>query len=335
MNISREEEYYVDLSEELEDKSEHRVKFTSVFRFSGRDLLWAIIVSGMPDTYLKSTYVKKRSEQIRFKIYLFETFVTSKEGKLFFDFSQKSYLDSTEIGAINYWIGMILITLLGIKKYNYQFMVHYSMVKYFAVKLDIEKAICISSGKKSTLLPDLIAVDNKNFGVFESKGYSRYSSKAMEHGWEQAKSIETINGKKPTHKLVVMTETGKAEGIKLIEKDPDGGSVTLEVDLDFLYLYHLIPIVELIKEIDDMEKHTKGDIEKKITRGMKSVDFENEGNRFTISIPSRIYDFFLKKVINQEEIGFKRFVKNLSKTKILSELVLSEVKGQNALLRIE
>ena len=43
------------------------------------------------------------------------------------DLARKDYLDSTEVGAINYWLGMILTTVLG-KKSSYEYMVHLSMV---------------------------------------------------------------------------------------------------------------------------------------------------------------------------------------------------------------
>ena len=52
---------------------------------------------------------RNRKEEIYFKIKLFETYVAlSPNGELLFDPARKVYLDSTEIGAINYWIGMIL-----------------------------------------------------------------------------------------------------------------------------------------------------------------------------------------------------------------------------------
>ena len=60
-------------------------------------------------------------------------------GELLFDPARKVYLDSTEIGAINYWIGMILITVLGKKKYGYEYMVHLSMVLKLSSQPPIEK----------------------------------------------------------------------------------------------------------------------------------------------------------------------------------------------------
>lgn len=103
--------------------------------------------------------------------------------------------------------------------------------------------------------PDLLAINSlgNSYGVFESKGYSQYSSKAMEKGYVQAKSIKKVNGKSPKNRLVVMTQIDTKE-IKMIEKDPKGESCEISVDSDFLHLYHFLPIVELIAELNAEER---------------------------------------------------------------------------------
>lgn len=255
MKIKRGEYYCVDVYEESHNIYNHRKKHIGELKFTGLDLIDAIISAGMPDVYLTKSIKKNREEEIFFKIKLFETYVVSslKKGNMYlsFDTSRKDYLDSTEIGAINYWIGMVLITLLGKKKYDYDFMVHLSMIELFSSKINIKKRTYFSTNGKITFKsPDLLAINRvKNtYGVFEAKGYSNYSSQAMEHGYEQAKSIKRINGKSPKNSLVVMTQTGTKE-IRMIEKDPEGEGCEININVAFLHLYHYLPIVELIMEL--------------------------------------------------------------------------------------
>lgn len=67
----------------------------------------------------------------------------------------------------------------------------------------------------------------------------------MERGYIQAKSIDKINGKLPKNSLVVMTVTGKR--IEITEKDPEGGTTQIKVNLSFLQMYHYLPIVDDIR----------------------------------------------------------------------------------------
>lgn len=116
MKIKKSETYKVDLFKEPHAKSDHKRNLIEPLTFTGSELIGAIISAGMPDVYLTKHEKRNRREEILFKIKLFETFVkSSSKGKLSFDTSRRAYLDSTEIGAINYWIGMVLITVLGQK----------------------------------------------------------------------------------------------------------------------------------------------------------------------------------------------------------------------------
>lgn len=256
MKIKRGENYNINLYEEPHKIFDHKKTFTGTLTFTGVELIEAIVSAGMPDAYLTKNEKRNRKEEIYFKVKLFETYVvSSRGGKLSFDTSKKVYLDSTEVGAINYWIGMVLITVLGQKKYNYDFMVHLSMIELFSSKICMKKRIFFStSGKITFKSPDLLAINSlkKTYGIFESKGYSDYNKKAMEQGYKQAKSIKAINGKPPKNRLVVMTKTGAKE-IQMIEKDPEGENCEIIVDLDFLHLYHFLPIVELIMELSPKE----------------------------------------------------------------------------------
>lgn len=280
MKIKCREYYNIDLYEEPHKISDHNKTFTGKLTFTGAELIEAIVSVGMPDVYLTKNVKRNRRKEICFKVKLFEMYVDSSTGgKLFFDTSRKAYLDSTEVGMINYWIGMVLTTVLGQKKYDYDFMVHLSMIKLFNSKLCIKKNFISTRGNITFKSPDLLAINNlkKTYGVFESKGYSNYNKKAIERGYTQAKSIKKINGKSPKNRLVVMTQTGTKE-IKMIEKDPEGDNCEINVDLDFLNLYHFLPIVELIMELSPEEC---GD------RMVGSLIYEEEC--YSISIPLDLY----------------------------------------------
>ena len=291
MKIKRGDIYYIELYLEPGKISDHNKRSNGTLSFTGVELMDAIVSAGMPDIYLNKANKRNRKEEIYFKIKLFETYVALlPNGELLFDPARKVYLDSTEIGAINYWIGMILITVLGKKKYGYEYMVHLSM--------------------------DLIAINNSNryYGVFESKGYSAYDSNAMERGYIQAKSIDKINGKPPKNSLVVMTVTGKR--IEITEKDPEGGMEQIEVNLSFLQIYHYLPIVELIVELgpEEQEDWTFG-----------SLVYEEE--KYSIGIPTVLYKELLPIAEGKEENLLDEFLEKISsKETYLLDIVPDEAR---------
>lgn len=154
MKIKPGDNYSVELYEEPPACTIQNTNGRETLIFTGADLIKAIVSVGMPDVYLKNSAKRNRKAEIEFKINLFETFVTSSTstiGKLSFDTSRKKYLDSTEIGAINYWIGMVLVTVLGQKKFHYDFMVHLSMIKLFSSKINIAKRPFFLQKEKSPL----------------------------------------------------------------------------------------------------------------------------------------------------------------------------------------
>ena len=303
MKIKRGDIYQIKLYLEPEKISDHNRRDNGTLSFTGAELIDAIVSVGMPDVYLTEKKIIDRKEEIYFKIRLFETFVSLlPKGELSFDLARKDYLDSTEVGAINYWLGMILTTVLGKKKYSYEYMVHLSMVLKLSSQPPIEKYQFLSANGKTTYKsPDLIAINNSNryYGVFESKGYSAYDSNAMERGYIQAKSIDKINGKPPKNSLVVMTVTGKR--IEITEKDPEGGMEQIEVNLSFLQIYHYLPIVELIVELgpEEQEDWTFG-----------SLVYEEE--KYSIGIPTVLYKELLPIAEGKEENLLEKLLEKIS-----------------------
>ena len=318
MKINRGDIYQIKLYLEPEKISDHNRRDNGTLSFTGVELIDAIVSVGMPDVYLTEKKIIDRKEEIYFKIRLFETFVSLlPKGELSFDLARKDYLDSTEVGAINYWLGMILTTVLGKKKYSYEYMVHLSMVLKLSSQPPIEKYQFLSANGKTTYKsPDLIAINNSNryYGVFESKGYSAYDSNAMERGYIQAKSIDKINGKPPKNSLVVMTVTGKR--IEITEKDPEGGMEQIEVNLSFLQIYHYLPIVELIVELgpEEQEDWTFG-----------SLVYEEE--KYSIGIPTVLYKELLPIAEGKEENLLDEFLEKISsKETYLLDIVPDEAR---------
>ena len=318
MKIKRGDIYQIKLYLEPEKISDHNRRDNGTLSFTGVELIDAIVSVGMPDVYLTEKKIIDRKEEIYFKIRLFETFVSLlPKGELSFDLARKDYLDSTEVGAINYWLGMILTTVLGKKKYSYEYMVQLSMVLKLSSQPPIEKHRFLSANGKTTYKsPDLIAINNSNryYGVFESKGYSTYSSNAMERGYIQAKSIDKINGKPPKNSLVVMTVTGKR--IEITEKDPEGGMEQIEVNLSFLQIYHYLPIVELIVELgpEEQEDWTFG-----------SLVYEEE--KYSIGIPTVLYKELLPIAEGKEENLLDEFLEKISsKETYLLDIVPDEAR---------
>lgn len=319
--------YHIKLYEEPCVIDNHNKRFSQILTFTGVELIWSIVSAGMPDVYLTKTAKRSRKEEIEFKIKLFETFVASSwAGELSFDLLRKTYLDATEIGAINYWIGMVLVTVLGQKKYGYEFMVHLSKLRWFnSLTIYLDRYNFITAyGNLSFKSPDLLAINvsNNTFGVFESKGYSRYSKMAMERGFIQAKSIGRINGNPPQNSLVVMVLTGGNE-ISIIEKDPEGENCEIDFNLDFLYLYHFLPIAELITELG---AERRGD--------RTRADLRYGDDCYSISIPSDLYEEFLPIVMSDEEwLPDESAVEVLFSEKRFSRLI-SE-KSEERILRVE
>lgn len=280
MKIKKKSDYYIDLYEENQNRIDHTRTFVETLKVTGLDIIDAIISAGMPDIYLTQDEKCNRRDEISFKIKLFETFVsTDNANKLCFDRSKKKYLDSSEVGAINYWIGMILITILGKKKYQYEFIVHLSKLNEFSNTITLKKLKYLSAtGKTIYKSPDLIAINchMNRYGVFEAKGYSSYNKDTMERGYEQAKSIKRINGKKPHDTYVVMTITGQ-KTIFMIRKDPEGQEAEIEISNTFLNLYHYLPIVELMDELSAEEQN-----------GRLCAQYENSGDTYSISIPCEL-----------------------------------------------
>lgn len=296
--------YEIDLTEECCKKGDKSIIGSDTLVIDGEMLLYAIISAGMPDVYLTYPERTRRSDEILFKISLFETYVKkihieANRYKLAFDFDKKPYLDSTEVGFINYWIGMILTTALGQVKYGYEYLVHLKKLDSFSKNIELKKRKYKRKGGGTVYKsPDLIAINvsDDKYGVFESKGYTSYDLDAMSKAYDQAKSIKKINKKKTKNRLAVMTVTGKSE-IKMFEKDPKGGKIELEVDTSLLDFYHYTPIVQLVNELEPAENDK-----------VMTAKLGNGENEITINIAKPLYTSLLPYLSISEQSDANKFL---------------------------
>lgn len=306
MIIEKTKKYYVNLYSEPKKYDEHTRIQDDILEFTGADLIHAIISAGMPDIYLTKKEKRNRSKEIAFKIHLFETFIAAdKSGILSWDKSRAKYIDSSEKGAISYWIGMILTTMLGQKKYNYNFLVHLSMIDLFSKDIKVKSYSFMSAnGKITHKSPDLIAINTANdeYGVFEAKGYSRYASQNMKRGYIQAKSIKTINGNPPKDTYVAMTLIEQYTKLSIVRKDPEGEGLEIDIDRSFLHLYHFLPIVELINELNPYE-----------IDGRMCGSLEHNNFSYSISIPAELYKIIAPITQKDDDISSEEIIKTIEK----------------------
>lgn len=316
MKITKRSKYSVELYEETNVKTDHKKTPLPPLHFTGPELIHAIISAGMPDTYLTRKQKKARASEMFFKINLAKTFLISdSQGYLSFDVSRKDYLDSTEIGAINYWIGMMMITVLAKKNYGYDYLVHLSKLNQFSKTISPNILPHVTpTGSIAYKSPDLIAIKirEKEYGVFESKGYSKYDANAMEQGYEQAKSIASINGVKPKNALVVMTQTG-SKYIKMIQKDPEGDKDHYSIDPRCAHLYHFLPIAELIAELGPEARE-----------GRMYASFNLSDETYSISLPLNLYNLLTRIAENENITNAKEALVSYFQKENIDDLLMNQ-----------
>ena len=243
MKIDVNANYSIKLLEENRTRTDHRTYACNDLMFTGKDLLDAIVFMGMlpSDINSKSVNVSRRDE-IKFKRILVEACLdvipNNSTEYLVMKKSFFKYLDSTEKGAIRYWIGMFFATLLARKEYRYEYVIHYSrFVNSNYCRMPIQPTTVPGSSIKpnSRSTPDLITVKNnmKEYGVFEAKGYNRYNSKTMEHAYDQVKRIGIVNNVKTSDNIVSFSVLNFTDN-SIRFKDPLGEE-KIEIDI---YIWH-------------------------------------------------------------------------------------------------
>jgi len=189
----------------------------------------------------------------------------------------------------------------------------------------------------------------------------------MEHGWEQAKSVKYINSKEPSHNFVSMTETG-GNCIRMIEKDPVSEDGEIDINTELMFLYHFIPIVELVRELQtdevalletqqnigvqtmSIDGDGKASIEVQFEQNTNKNNmldhkqpsntkinftsgiFRNGQDSYKISIPSDIYNYIITLLNKIDTIDrnkeFKNFIVEQISSEEISRLVSNNYMNQ-------
>lgn len=244
--------------------------------FTGEELYEAVITCGMPFFYLTRNTFKKREEEIIYKIYLLNTALKVDQGYLVFS-DKMDYLDSTERGYLNYYVGMFITKLVSSKIFGFDYLVHLSIAKrYMSIKFNSKKQ------------PDLIAFNIRDdcYSIFEAKGRTRLDARMLKTAKEQVQAIKWISGSR--HSNGIVSAVHPFDGIvKCHLKDPETKEKN-NFDISkirLIWLYYE-PIYLLLKESNE-EYNSQKDEKKEMQHNIQI----EKNMILTISMPSGLYDF--------------------------------------------
>ena len=228
--------------------------------FTGSELYEVIMVMGLlPNERINPVISLSRANEISFKLYMVQLALkvtTDDQGNnyLSIDDNAMKFLDSSEKAAISYWLGMFFATLVAIKEYKFESVVHFARFeksKYCKNKIPKKKKRNPKTKKIIKMsAPDLVAIDktNSKYGVFEAKGYQIFRRSTMVNAVDQVQQIKSINND-PDIKRIVAYSRLKSSEIILRTKDPTEGEFNINLDVYDALLWQYMPLFELTKEI--------------------------------------------------------------------------------------
>ena len=303
---------YFDFPKKLEKKFfERSGKKIIEISFSSEDLLYDIVTCGMPEFWINKSCHRKRSEEIKYKIYLMRTALeVDNDGYIVISDNIK-YLDSSEKNFISYYIGMFMTKLVSREIFGYEYLVHLGIVCTYKKVVRANKE------------PDLVGFKKKKdeYSLFEAKGRQVVRQKMIADAKDQIKSVSYINGVKPFVGVVCVAHPIKEENrvvCSMYDPIPDEEGKIDVSKSELLYLYYL-PIYELIRE--------KGSGETYCSISFDEVDAKNM--ECQIKMSEELFDFFTEHP-NFDELNQKDCYSKLMEFKSLSF-----VKSKDDLLRIE
>jgi len=211
--------------------------------FASKDFFSDILTCGMPQFYLNRRSFSKRFEELKYKIYLIRASLEiDNEGYVIVSDNIK-YLDASEKVFVSYYIGMFVTKLISREVFNYDYLVHYGIVKRYKM---------IGKDKKDKREPDLIAFRRKEdeYSIFEAKGRQNVKNSMIISAKGQIKAIKSISGLTPDLGVVSVTHPIK-EGsrIKCSMYDPEiNNEEKIRITKEELLQLYYYPICELIRE---------------------------------------------------------------------------------------
>ena len=243
--------------------------------FSPVDLFYDIVTCGIPEFWINGNCHKKRSDEIRYKVYLMRAALEVDENGYIIVSDNIKYLDSSERNFIAYYIGMFMTKLVSREIFGYDYLVHLGIVSTY------KKVI---RGSKE---PDLVGFKKHSdeYILFEAKGRKAVKSQMVNDARAQLQSVKYINGRKPVTGVVCVAHPIK-EGSRVVcsmyDPMPEGEGTIDVSKWELLYLYYL-PAYELVKE--------KGSGGTSCSIYFDEEDYLNGvGCRFAMS--GKLFDFF-------------------------------------------
>ena len=280
--------------------------------FSPVDLFYDIVTCGIPEFWINGNCHKKRSDEIRYKVYLMRAALEVDENGYIIVSNNIKYLDSSERNFIAYYIGMFMTKLVSREIFGYDYLVHLGIVSTY------KKVI---RGSKE---PDLVGFKKHSdeYILFEAKGRKAVKSQMVNDAKTQLQSVKYISGSKITTGVVCVAHPIR-EGSRVVcsmyDPVPEGEGAIDVSKWEMLYLYYL-PAYELIKE--------KGGGRRSCSIYFDEGDFLNKfGFRFEVS--KELFGFF------EEHSDFHDLEKKECWLKLMEIVSEPTEKGLDDLLMIE
>lgn len=279
--------------------------------FSSENFFHDIVTCGMPQFYLNRRCYMKRSEEIKYKIYLMRAALEVDDDGYIIVSDNIKYLDSSEKNFIKYYIGMFMTKLVSREIFDYEYLVHLGIVSQY-------KKVCRDSKE-----PDLVGFKNKTdeYSLFEAKGRQAVHKKMVADAKAQLKSVHYISGLKPELGVVCVAHPIK-EGNRVICSmyDPlPGTNGEMQVNKgELLYVYYW-PIYQLIREKGMGEAYCRFSLD------------ENKADEIKchIEMPKKVFDLFT------EYPDFSQWNKKERYSQIKETMSGLYEYGKDDLLRIE
>lgn len=295
--------------------------------FTGSELYEVIMVMGLLPNERKNPVISlSRSNEISFKLHMVQLALkktSDDQGNnyLSMDDDAMKFLDSSERAAISYWLGMFFATLVAIKEYGFESVVHFARFeKSSYCKQAIPKKKKRNPKTKKTIKkssPDLVAIDktNSKYGVFEAKGYQIFRRKTMVNAVDQVQQIKSINNDSDIKRIVAYSRL-KSSDITLRTKDPLKGKINIELDVNEALVWQFMPLYELMKEIGVTKENEHVYCETNFVEGFKKLELHSE-----------FYDF-----LNTIAVDYQGDIHCVTRSQELSDK-FSEI-GQNKHLKL-
>lgn len=286
MNLTEEKRYSMSLI--LENGSTSGLNKESYeLAFTNRELLHAIFTSGLPIQRLTTSYEGKRQMEFLHKAAIVETALVA-EGDRLKKSRDLNYLDSSEKSIISYYIGMIFSKLLAKKIFGIDYLTHINLIP----RQGREGYIDYCGMRRS----DLIGYQREtaSYSVWEAKGRSENSPRAMENGCTQARSVKSVCGKTPQYAAVCMTYYENSYLTAVIKSPKGEGDCELKFEEEAYFRAYYLPILEFFAE-GQGKTYLAGEC-REITTFLPDIRGEHGGltRPVTVGIPCRVYDGLIK-----------------------------------------